>query len=437
MEGFNKYVCCKFNICGSNLSNFHSGQSIFQIKILEIFNRPEYASYRLNWVQYFMIFAYSLVTLIGLLINVIVFVALCRCRVLSNVTNLFVLSLTLSDIILCGVNSPIQIFYVLNRLTKIPDWACKFLFSCFGVPIYVSSLLIMLISIDRYKVILYPFKKRITKRRAFFEILLVFSYSSVSIIPVAMFTQNSPVTKSASFIYCMEKWPNKNLRLIYSIFTFFGQFFIPLLVSGILYRKIYCCLQRRTSMKRDIERKERTNRLLAGVVICFGMCWSPWCLFSLILEIIAFLKISSADFNEAINVNMSRNTSSCKYIPIFKEPNLLLGPHTILVDLILKLVALFSACINPLLYGWMNDPIRESIRRVFNDFTRTIFHVEYIPTENINFYPMGLTLKNNSTCPACVSQVGQFSEPYCQKGLMSLSCSMKERSRIISNDKLT
>ena len=82
-----------------------------------------------------------------------------------------------------------------------------------------------------------------------------------------------------------------------------------------------------THFPQDTRRSQRTNRILVAVVLTFTLCWLPWNLFSLYVEF------------------YNKNVAS----------------YVNLLDLLLKLGAISSSCINPFLYGWLNDNFKKEL----------------------------------------------------------------------------
>jgi len=80
--------------------------------------------------------------------------------------------------------------------------------------------------------------------------------------------------------------------------------------------------------------RRSTTRILAGVVVVFVVCWTPWNIHSLIAE----FHLESAG-----------------------------GSHFKFVDLLLKAFAVGSAVVNPFLYCWLNVNFRYPL------YTRTAY----------------------------------------------------------------
>lgn len=117
----------------------------------------------------------------------------------------------------------------------------------------------------------------------------------------------------------------------YSITCFLLQFVLPLLFTSIFYAHICHVLRHRPIKKHDTRRSLRTNRILIAVVLTFTVCWLPWNLF-----------ILTAEFNQ----------------------KLVRGKFFRFTELLLKIFAMGSACVNPFLYGWLNDNFKKELGKM-------------------------------------------------------------------------
>ncbi len=275
---------------------------------------------------------YISVILIGIAGNTIVVYVVARNKNMQNVTNIFIANLALSDIGLCIFSLPIQLHYQLTDQWIFGETLCRLVFAAFAMPMHVSALTILLIAFDRYWLIIYPLRQRMSVQMAFVLIICSVILSSLLSIPVTVFVKVVPIEEpKLNFyrIFCTESWPSDTVRFIYSLLMFLFQFCLPLLMTAILYYRIYCRLRQRPTTRITIhERKQKTNKILIAIVTLFIICWLPWNLFSLITE-------------------MARSIVS--------------GPHFKFVDLLLKVFAMGSACVNPFLYCWLNENFRKEI----------------------------------------------------------------------------
>ena len=283
---------------------------------------------------------YLMVILIGVVGNSLVVYVVAKHRQLQNITNVFIANLAISDIGLCVFSLPIQLHYQLTDHWIFGSGLCRVVFSAFAMPMYVSTITIMLIAFDRYWIIVYPLRRRMTFKTAVLLILVTAAISLLLSVPVMYFTTLHTVNDTDLEIYrsyCVERWPVVSARVVYSVIMFTFQFFLPLLLTTIIYHQIYSKLRKRNCRRQDTERKNRTNKILVAIVAVFAVCWLPWNVFSLITEF---------------------------------QYQIVRGRHFKFLDLLLKLFAMSSACVNPFLYCWLNDNFRREVDSIVVRFKR-------------------------------------------------------------------
>lgn len=294
---------------------------------------PEYDFLRRPAWRGLILTLYVTVIVIGLVGNAVVVFIVAKSKHMQNVTNIFIANLALSDIGLSVFSLPIQLHYQITDNWIFGTVMCKIIFAAFAVPMYVSTITIFLIACDRYWLIVYPLKERMQLKTAIILIISAITLSIVLAIPVICFAKVVHIHHPDLRInrkYCTEEWSSPMLRIIYSFSTFLFQFCLPLIITALLYYKIYCRLQSRPLQSRatNAERNGKTNKILFAIVVLFVTCWLPWNLFSLITEV---------------------------------DKSIVIGAHFKLVDLLLKMFAMSSACINPFLYCWLNDNFRKEL----------------------------------------------------------------------------
>ncbi len=297
-------------------------------------NDPEYDILRSPAWRGLILTLYIAVIFIGMVGNAIVIYVVIRHRNMHNVTNILIANLALSDVGLCVFSLPIQLYYQLTDHWVFGESLCQLIFAAFAVPMYVSTLTILLIAYDRYWLIVYPLKERMSLRMSLMLILLSDVISILLSVPVMCFTSLHHVEQkdlSISRKYCVEYWPNSTARKSYSTLMFTFQFCLPLIVTSMLYFKIYNRLRRRPANRSTCDRKQKTNKILIAIVALFVVCWLPWNAFSLLTEL---------------------------------DHGIVRGPHFKFVDLMLKVFAMSSACINPFLYCWLNDNFRKELDNI-------------------------------------------------------------------------
>ena len=149
-------------------------------------------------------------------------------------------------------------------------------------------------------------------------------------------------------VYCAEDWEvgghtydSTTLdRVYYSLFSLTVQCSIPFITISILYFMVYIKLRNlsatRSSMmslsaqearRRDNKREKRTNRMLITISMVFCFCWLPLNLIGTLMDLDHTLFGNSTDTMNIIFM-------SC------------------------HIVGMCSACINPVIYGFCNETIR-------------------------------------------------------------------------------
>ena len=119
--------------------------------------------------------------------------------------------------------------------------------------------------------------------------------------------------------------------------------------AGILYFLIFQRLKHRVIQSKKRSRRTKTTKMLVAVVTVFAVAWTPFHLFSLIAEV---------------------------------NYDLVKGPHFKLMDALLKVVAMSSSCINPILYAWLNDNYRNAFLNLIKVGYLVMFYYIYccLPT---------------------------------------------------------
>ena len=302
------------------VDNFSFGQSPQDLDIMK----------EKSW-QIVVITIYSVVILLGFLENLIILCVLLKNKHLHTPTNIFIMGLAISDILLCSFNLPFQLHYQLTERWAFGGALCRVIMPTYGVPIFVSSMSILMIAIDRYMLIVHPFRKRMSKFTAVTMVVSIAFFTIILSVPLIVHTKYEVIDIPAIRVYkeyCVEIWPNRKLRQTYTISTIIIQFFIPLVATSLLYVKISEVLRNRPIKKNERRRNHKTNKILIAIVILFSICWLPWNLLNLMVE-----------FNQ----------------------KLVSGRYFKLIDLLLKIFAMGSACVNPFLYGWLNDSFRKEL----------------------------------------------------------------------------
>ncbi|KAI5644180.1 7 transmembrane receptor (rhodopsin family) domain-containing protein [Phthorimaea operculella] len=314
----------------------------------------------LKIVQIAFSILYSLIFILGVFGNVLVCYVVFRNRAMQTVTNLFITNLALSDILLCLLAVPPTPMYTFLGRWVFGRILCHIVPYAQGTSIYISTLTLTSIAIDRFFVIIYPFHPRMKLNTCVFIIVFIWIFSLVVTCPYGLF-MGIQITNQSQ-IFCEESWPSDRSRKIFGVSTFVLQFLIPFLVIAVCYTCVSIRLNDRARSKpgakttrreeADRDRKKRTNRMLISMVAIFGISWLPINLINIFNDFYASM------------------TESKYYLISF------FFAHS---------MAMASTCYNPFLYAWLNENFRKEFKQVLPFFestggVRNSYHSGRMPT---------------------------------------------------------
>lgn len=290
---------------------------------------------------------YGAICALGLFGNVLVCFVVGRNKAMQTVTNLFITNLALADILLCVLGVPFTPVYTFYRRWTFGMALCHLVAYAQGVSVYISTLTLTAIAIDRFFVIVYPFQQRMKLSYCLGIVLAVWIVSLILTVPYGLFMHVVMVNLTGTHtLYCEENWPSEYVRRLYGTLTSILQFVLPFMI--VMY--CYCSVSRRlndrakakpgskTSKKEEIDRdrKKRTNRMLMAMVAVFGLSWMP-------LNVVNMIYDFDAKIGEWSYYNL-----------------IFFCAHS---------VAMSSTCYNPFLYAWLNDNFRKEFKLVLPFFS--------------------------------------------------------------------
>ncbi|KAK9731276.1 7 transmembrane receptor (rhodopsin family) [Popillia japonica] len=292
-----------------------------------------------------LIFMYSLLILTGASGNSLVIISVVRKPAMRTPRNMFILNLAVSDFLLCTVTMPLTLMEILTKYWPLGNYLilCKMKNALQATSIFVTTITIAAIALDRYRVIVYPTRESLNLCLTGAILLAIWIIASILASPLFIYTQlvhhDLQINGTDLGInFCIEDWPFKDGRALYSVFSIIFQYFVPIIIVSTAYLSIYLKLRYRfaagfvsneefsqNSTRRQTRGRKlkRTNMLLISIALVFCISWLPLNLFNLIADI-----YSSEIF--------SQNTGMVIYA-------------------VCHMISMSSACSNPVLYGWLNE----------------------------------------------------------------------------------
>lgn len=278
--------------------------------------------------------AYTIIFVVGIFGNALVCYAVIRNRAMQTVTNLFITNLALSDILLCVFAVPFTPLYTFLGRWVFGGPLCHIMPYAQGCSVYISTLTLTSIAIDRFFVIIYPFKPRMQLKTCIGLIIFIWVFALSVTFPYGYYM-------ALEDVYCAEKWPSDHIRKAFGAITTIMQFVLPFIVMAFCYTCVSIKLNDRlksrpgskNTRKEDAERerKRRTNRMLIAMVAIFGLSWLP----------LNLINISSDFYSFA---------EDWRYYMV-----LFFAAH---------FIAMSSTCYNPFLYAWLNENFRKEFKQI-------------------------------------------------------------------------
>ncbi|XP_029024148.1 neuropeptide Y receptor type 2 isoform X2 [Betta splendens] len=202
---------------------------------------------------------YSLIFLLSVLGNSLIIAVLVRNRRMRTVTNLFLLSLAVSDLMVSLVCIPFTLIPNLMRDFIFGTGICKLVMYFMGVSVSVSTFNLVAISLERYSAICNPLTSRTwqTKSHAAKVITATWAASFILMLPYPISSALKPFTRlnNSTGHMCRLVWPNDTIQQSWYVSLLLLLFLIPGivmmtaygLISLELYRGIKCELNNRKS----------------------------------------------------------------------------------------------------------------------------------------------------------------------------------------------
>ena len=174
--------------------------------------------------QFIFFSLYSLIFFLGTLGNILVIHIICKNQLMQSPTNIFVANLAFADILMCCFSVP---------FTPIQSFTGKWLFGrvlCTlfpfsqGVSVYMSTLTMTIIAVDRFVVVCYPYRQRLQIKTSLLFVALIDLVAVAFVLPYAFHIKI--VVGFDGEDRCNEVWRGI-YRTAYGIFTSLSQFALP------------------------------------------------------------------------------------------------------------------------------------------------------------------------------------------------------------------
>ncbi|XP_045206566.1 cholecystokinin receptor-like [Mercenaria mercenaria] len=197
---------------------------------------------------------YSTIFILAVVGNSLVILTLVQNKRMRTVTNVFLLNLAISDLLLAVFCMPFTLVPIMIRNFIFGPFMCITIRYAQGVSVGASCFTLVAISLERYFAICRPLHSRRwqTLSHAYKVIAVCWTIALIIVIPIAVSTRHVRIRPDISA--CRESWANEDLEKAYTVFLDVVLLFIPLCLMTGAYTKIMGTLCAGISMYDPAER---------------------------------------------------------------------------------------------------------------------------------------------------------------------------------------
>ncbi|KAG7335624.1 hypothetical protein KOW79_000317 [Hemibagrus wyckioides] len=329
----------------SNMINFGNSTILDYSSYYDEDNLSKYGSCNINEVRnfsrVFLPCLYSIVFIVGFIGNGLVLCVLVKYHNRSNVTDVCLFHLALSDLLFL-LSLPFWAHYA-----AITDWTfgsfmCHAVTALYMLGFYGSIFFMILMTIDRYAVIVHAhtslFSKYRSVKTATAMTFFMWVISLGASLPNIIFSQ----AKNSSDVWtCKQEYPEKTLwQLVTYIELNILGLIIPLSVMVFCYSQIIPILMTMKSQK-----KHKAVRLILVLVSVFFLFWTPY-------NIIIFMKflqklgyMATCDWTKDLSMAMQW----------------------------VETIAFCHCCINPIIYAFVGQRFRKLVIKILKEWFPVCF----------------------------------------------------------------
>ncbi|XP_042621295.1 neuropeptide FF receptor 1 like 1 [Cyprinus carpio] len=230
------------------------------------------------------ILSYLLVLLLCVVGNGLVCLVVIRNRNMRSVTNLFILNLAISDLLVGIFCVPTTLIDSLISGWPFSQITCTISNLIQGMSVSASVFTLVAIAVDRFMGIVYPFHHRLRPVTAFFAIIFIWLLAFAIIFPSAatltvihlddmyMVQDN----QMYPLFVCFEDWARADMRRVYTLVIFVQVYLAPLGLICIMYGCIAAKLSNNLRENRVRSgRRMKVIKMLIMVAILFMVSWLP------------------------------------------------------------------------------------------------------------------------------------------------------------------
>ncbi|CAG5128113.1 unnamed protein product, partial [Candidula unifasciata] len=191
-----------------------------------------------------LIVLYTLTILFSVVGNILVVIVFSKGGRSRTDIRPFLISLAVADLIMAIFCMPFTFTYVMTRTWIFSKPMCPIVLFMQHLSVSASVFTNMAIGIDRFLVVTFPLRARMTTKRARNTICIIWvcatSLSAVQLVISRAKSDNNTV-------HCNEQWTSQEERRTFTMFVLFITYVIPLVILAVTYSIVSILLWKRTT----------------------------------------------------------------------------------------------------------------------------------------------------------------------------------------------
>ncbi|KAM3671965.1 LOW QUALITY PROTEIN: neuropeptide FF receptor 2-like [Ammospiza maritima maritima] len=321
-------------------------------KYLYLEGNVSYVDFYLHqpWVAAVFITSYLLIFLLCIVGNGGVCFIVLWSRHMRTVTNLFILNLAVSDLLVGLFCMPTTLLDNIIAGWPFGSLVCKMSGMVQGISVSASVFTLVAIAMDRFRCIVHPFKPKLTVPATLAAIAVIWALAMAIMCPSAVLLQLRQEKRfqlllgtgnaTRPVFWCREEWPEPAMRKAYTTVLFANIYLAPLALIALMYATISFFLshaavprpgKRGREQRRGAWRRKRKAIHMFLVTLLFALSWLP--LWSLMLL---------SDYGSLSDVQL-------RLINVYIYP-------------LAHWLAFSNSSVNPIIYGFCNRSFRRGFQ---------------------------------------------------------------------------
>ncbi|XP_060071522.1 QRFP-like peptide receptor [Ylistrum balloti] len=302
----------------------------------------------------FLIIIYSVIMTGAIIGNLLVIIVILANKSMRTITNVFLVSLTISDTLIAGWNMPIQLGYYIHDDWTLGEVMCKLSAYLQTVNVQASIFTLTAVAIERYYAISYPLKSRHVRTATRAGVLLVFIWIITLLISLPcwwiqrtelrILMQLKKIPQIKNVVVCAEKYKKPIYDVVHTYVILFLNYVIPMIIMMCAYGMIAFRLwiqkpigdtsARPQYLARSNSQKKRIVKMLIALVIIFGVCWLPF----FAAQVCHLYHDMNREFRETLAI--------------------------------VHLIGYSNSLLNPIVYGFMNGNFKRHLKAMYIKFRK-------------------------------------------------------------------